>query len=93
MAVFHLELRQFPRVARVFNLTREEVDARFARPWINGTVIKYEDQPFAPDRGHLTIYEGPELRPDEIAMGRGWGNVGKSSQEVTETVLTEAARG
>ena len=42
MSVYHLELRQFPRVARVFNLTREEVDARFARPWINGTVIKYQ---------------------------------------------------
>ena len=33
-AVFHVELRQFPHVARVFNLSREELDARFARPWV-----------------------------------------------------------
>ena len=34
--VFHLELRQFPHVARVFNLTRDELDARFVRPWVGG---------------------------------------------------------
>lgn len=93
MAMFHLELRQFPHVARVFNLTRAELDDRFARPWVSGTVIEHDDRRWAPERTRLTIYQGPELRTDEIGMGRGWSTVGKTSQEVTETVLAEAQRG
>jgi len=42
--VFHVELRQFPHVARVFNLSREQLDARFACPWASGTTIRHEDQ-------------------------------------------------
>jgi hypothetical protein len=91
--VFHVELRQFPHVARVFNLTREELDARFTGPWASGTVITYDDRRWAPERARLTVYEGPELRTDELGMGRGWSTVGKTSREVTETVLTEAQRG
>ena len=91
--MFHLELRQFPHVARVFNLSREQLDARFAQPWVSGVVIEYEEHKWAPDRARLKIYEGPELRPDEIGMGRGWPTVGKTSREVTETVLAEAQRG
>ncbi len=91
--MFHLELRQFPHVARAFNLTRGELDARFARPWASGTVIEYDQRRWAPERARLTIYEGPELRSDEIGMGRGWSTVNKTSREVTETVLAEAQRG
>jgi hypothetical protein len=91
--VFHLELRQFPHVARAFNLSRQELDARFVRPWVNGTVIEHDDRRWAPERARLTIYEGQELRPDEIGMGRGWPTVVKTSEEVTETLLAEARRG
>jgi hypothetical protein len=91
--MFHLELRQFPHVARAFNLTREELDVRFARPWVSGLAVEYEDRRWSPERARLTVYEGPELRPDEIGMGRGWANIGKSSQDVTETVLAQAQRG
>jgi hypothetical protein len=93
MGMFHLELRQFPHVARVFNLSRAELDVRFVRPWVNGTVIEHDDRRWAPERARLTIYEGPELRTDEIGMGRGWATVGKTSHEVTETVLGEVQRG
>ncbi len=93
MTVFHLELRQFPHVARVFNLSREELDARFARPWVGGFAIEHEDRRWLPDRARMTIYEGPELAPNEIGMGRGWPTVGKISREVTETVLAQAQRG
>jgi hypothetical protein len=91
--VFHIELRQFPHVARVFNLSREELDVRFARPWVGGTTIAHEDRRWAPERARLTIYEGPELPVEEMGLGRGWAQVGRSSREVTETVLAEAARG
>jgi len=91
--MFHLELRQFPHVARVFNLTRDQLDEQFARPWVSGSAIEHEDRRWSPDRARLTIYEGPELRPDEIGLGRGWATVGKTSREVTETVLAQAERG
>jgi hypothetical protein len=91
--VFHLELRQFPHVARAFNLTREELDSRFAEPWVSGGSVEHEDRRWSPERARLTIYEGPALRPDEIGMGRGWATVGKTSRDVTETVLAQAQRG
>ncbi|MDQ6835308.1 MAG: hypothetical protein M3016_03890 [Actinomycetota bacterium] len=91
--MFHLELRQFPHVARAFNLTREELDRRFARPWVSGREVRHEDRSWSPPKATLTIYEGPELGLGEIGLGRGWANVGRSSQEVTETVLAEAQRG
>jgi hypothetical protein len=91
--MFHLELRQFPHVARVFNLSRAELDVRFVRPWVSGTVIEHDDRRWAPERARLTIYEGPELRTDEIGMGRGWATVGKTSREVTEAVLGQVQRG
>jgi hypothetical protein len=91
--LFHIELRQFPHVARVFNLSREELDLRFARPWVGGSVVEHEDRRWAPERARLTIYEGPELAAEEMGLGRGWAQVGRTSREVTETVLAEAARG
>jgi len=91
--VFHLELRQFPHVARAFNLDRGELDLRFARPWVSGTAVVHEDRRWAPDKARLVIFEGPEVKPEEMGLGRGWAWVGKTSQEVTETVLAEAQRG
>ncbi len=91
--MYHLELRQFPHVARAFNLRREELDARFVRRWVGGEIIDHDDRRWAPERTRLTIYEGPELRVEEIGMGRGWGTVVKSSQDVTATVIADAERG
>ena len=93
VAVFHLELRQFPHVARAFNLSREQLDRRFARPWVSGTEIEYEDRTWAPGKSKLTILEGPELGLGDMGLGRGWAMVGKTSQEVTETVLAQTQRG
>jgi hypothetical protein len=91
--VFHLELRQFPYVARAFNLSREELDRRFARPWVTGIEIEHDDRRWTPAKAKLVIYEGPALRPDELGLGRGWATAGKTGQEVTETILAEAGRG
>jgi hypothetical protein len=91
--VFHLELRQFPHVARVFNLEREELDRRFVRPWVGGGSVDQEERRWSPDRARLTIYEAPELPLDEIGMGRGWATVGKTGHDVTADVLAEAQRG
>ncbi len=85
--LFHVELRQFPGVGRAFNLTAEELSRRFVGPWIAGEVIELDDRRYAPERARLTVYEGPELRPEEIGMGRGWANVTRSGSDVTERVL------
>lgn len=91
--MFHVELRQFPHVARAFNLSREELDAQFARPWASGTVVRFEDRAWNPEKGRLTVYEGPEVRSEDMGRGRGWATVGRTSAEVTETIMAEAARG
>jgi hypothetical protein len=93
VAVYHLELRQFPHVTRVFNLTRDELDARFVRPWVGGALIEHDDRRWAPERSKLKILEGPALRPDELGMGRGWASAARSGTDVTEAVIGQARRG
>jgi hypothetical protein len=87
--VFHVELRQFPHQARAFNLTREELDARIVAPWLAGTPINLQDRRWTSEKAKLTILEGPELRPDEIGMGRGWSNATKGGHDVTAQLLDE----
>jgi hypothetical protein len=89
--LFHLELRQFPNVARVFNLSGEELQQRFVRPWLEGRMVESGEHRFSPEKARLAIYEGRALATDEIGMGRGWGNVTRTGTEVTDRVL-EAAR-
>ncbi len=87
MSAFHVELRQFPHAARAFNLTAEELQAGFVGPWLVGAAVHWDDRRWDPGRAKLTIYEADELRPDQIGMGRGWGNVTKSGREVTSALL------
>jgi hypothetical protein len=92
-AVYHLELRQFPHTAREFNLERAELDARFVRPWVKGEMIDFDERRWAPERTKLKILHGPPVALEELGMGRGWGQVTKDSEDVTDTVTAEAARG
>ena len=66
--MYHLELRQFPHVSRVFNLTRDDLERQFVRPWVAGVIIEHDDRRWAPERSRLKILEGPELRQDELAF-------------------------
>lgn len=93
MTVFHFELRQFPHVARSFNLTREELMARVLEPWAAGRTIELEDREWASDRTRLTILEGPELAMSEIGMGRGWANASRTGVDVTAVLLEEVTVG
>jgi hypothetical protein len=88
--MFHAELRQFPHVARAFNLTREELEARILRPLAAGARVELNEQRFSPEKVKLTIYEGPELPVEEMGMGRGWGNATKAGENVTDRLLAEA---
>ncbi|MFZ0089799.1 MAG: hypothetical protein WAL63_09855 [Solirubrobacteraceae bacterium] len=91
--VYHVELRQFPHLARAFNLSRDAVQLRFIRPWVAGTIIEHDDRRWVPERTRLIVLEGPALRPDELGLGRGWGSATKSSREVTDALLAAARRG
>ncbi len=85
--MFHVEVRQFPHVARSFNLSERELNAKVLAPWSRGEVVELGERRWTPDKAKLTIFEAPELRTDEIGMGRGWGNVTRQGQEVTERLL------
>ena len=89
--MFHVELRQFPHQARAFNLTREELTARIVGPWVSGRSIELDERRWSPERARLTIYEGPLLAPDQLGMGRGWGNVTRTGEDVTGRLLDEAS--
>jgi hypothetical protein len=85
--VFHLELRQFPNIARAFNLSEEDLQRRFLAGWVAGRSIELDDRRWSPEKARLTIYEGRALRPDEIGMGRGWGNVTRTGRNVTDAIV------
>jgi hypothetical protein len=91
--VFHFELRQFPHVARAFNLSREELVARVLEPWTAGRAVEWDDRRWAPDRARLTILEGPELAVAEIGLGRGWANAARTGTDVTAALLSAAPAG
>ena len=85
--MFHVELRQFPHVARSFNLSEEELVRQIAGPWTRGEVIELGERRWAPERTRLTVIEGERLRDDEIGMGRGWSNATRGGVDVTEKLL------
>jgi hypothetical protein len=91
--MYHLELRQFPHVARAFNLDQDALYGRFVQPWVGGAMIDYDDRRWSPERTKLTVLEGPEIVQADMGLGRGWGVVTKSSRDVTEDVLAEVRRG
>ena len=88
--MFHVELRQFPHVARVFNLSPDEVHARVVLPWTAGSPLQLEDHRWDPSRAKLTIYQARELAGEDLGLGRGWGTVTREGEDVTEQLLTEA---
>jgi hypothetical protein len=88
--VFHIELRQRPHTTRAFNLTEEELGRRFLAPLRAGQTLTYAEREWEPAKTKLTIYEGRELGPEEIGLGRGWQNVVRSGTEVTERMLGAA---
>lgn len=91
--VYHVELRAFPHVGRVFNLDRASLDERFVRPWVNGELIEHDDRRWAPEKTRLTVLVGPAVATSGLGLGRGWGELTRHAEDVTETVLAEIHRG
>lgn len=85
--MFHVQVRQFPHLARAFNLTREQLDTTVLHPWVAGRPVRLQERHWEPGRARLTVLEGPELRPEEIGLGRGWANATRSGTDVTAALL------
>jgi hypothetical protein len=88
--VFHVRISQGLHSARAFNLTLERLSATVLEPWARGDTVELGDRTWNPAKAELAVYEGRELRPDELAMGRGWSNAARGGQDVTARVLGEA---
>ncbi len=88
--VYHLELRKFPHTACRFNQSEAQLRA-IVVPWARQEWVEEGERSWNINEAALTILEGPKLSMPELAMGRGWRNAQKRSEDVTQRVL-EAAR-
>lgn len=77
-------------VVREFNLSEERLWLQFLAPLIDDREFTLEGHNFVPRQVRLKVYEGPELRPDQLGMGRGWQNVERNALDVTERVFARA---
>lgn len=79
-------------VVREFNLSNERLWLDFLAPLMADQDFSVEGHDFTPRKTRLKVYEGPQLRPDQLALGRGWQNVERTAGDVTERVLEQARR-
>jgi hypothetical protein len=88
--MFHVEIRMGMAVVREFNLSQERLWLVFLAPLMADHEFNVEGHDFTPRATRLTVYEGPELRPDQLSFGRGWQNAARTASDVTERVLERA---
>ena len=88
--MFHVEMRMGMNVVREFNLSDRRLWLEFLAPLMADRAFSVEGHEFMPRKTRIKIYEGPELRPDQLAMGRGWQNVERTAADATERVLQRA---
>lgn len=77
-------------LVRQFNLSEPELWRRFIAPLMAGRDFTYEGHEFIPTRTRITILDGPSLRADQLALGRGWQNAQRLGRDVTEALLATA---
>jgi hypothetical protein len=88
--MYHVEMRQFPHNACRFNLDEAELRP-IVYPWVREQFVDMGERKWSPHQARLTILEGPELSPQQLAIGRGWRAAQREGQDVTERVLAQAA--
>jgi len=88
-AVFHVQLRQRRDTASAFNLSQDDVRARFVTPMVTDRVFDFAEKQWNPRETQLTVIEGRQLRPDELGLGRGWPNAKRIGTEVTDQFLSD----
>lgn len=90
--MYHLELRKFPHVVCRFNQSEAQLRA-LVIPWTRQEWIEEGERKWNVNEATLTILEGPKLSMPDLAMGKGWRNAQKRSEDVTERVLGAAQKG
>jgi hypothetical protein len=89
--MFHIEMRMSGmHFVREFNLSEQRLWLEFLAPLMEGKDFTVEGHEFTPRQTRLRVYEGPELRADQLGMGRGWQNVERTATDVTVRVLARA---
>lgn len=88
---FHVEIRQGFQHARVFNLDEGRLRREVVDHWLSGRAIRLGDRDWQPRDCELRILDGPELQQADLAMGRGWSNAEKASEDVTRALVSAAA--
>jgi hypothetical protein len=89
MAIYHVELRKFPRTVTRFNQTGQQVGA-LVLPWVQDRIVEVDGDKWAPYESTIAILEGPEIPIAGLSMGRGWATAKREGTDVTERVLAEA---
>ncbi len=84
--MYHLELRKFPHVVCRFNQSEAQLRS-LVIPWTRQEWIEEGERKWNVNEATLTILEGPKLSMPDLAMGKGWRNAQKRSEDVTERVL------
>jgi hypothetical protein len=88
---FHVEISSSLQHARVFNLGEAEMRHILDR-WVSNRPVELGDQEWEPRKSSLKVLEGPRLDNPDLAFGQGWSNAERSAQNVTRSVVAEAAQ-
>ncbi len=87
---FHVEISAGLHRARVFNLDRDDLLAKVVGPWLEDRRIEMGDREWEPRTSSLKILEGPRMEQPDLAVGQGWANAERGSENVTRDVLAAA---
>ena len=85
---FHVELKDNRDIVRAFNLSEEQVVARFVTPLRSTARFSIEDKEFESRKARLIVVEGPPLATGELGLGQGWTTARKRGEDVTQRFLT-----
>ncbi|MDE3131044.1 MAG: hypothetical protein KGL16_07805 [Acidobacteriota bacterium] len=88
--MFHVEMRMGMQVVREFNLSEQRLWIEFLAPLMADHDFSVEGHEFTPRQTRLKVYEGEELRPDQLGLGRAWQNAERTAADVTARVLVRA---
>lgn len=87
---YHLELNEYPHLARVHNVTEQRLHDEVVRPFVRNEIFEIGEHKWIPQRTKLTIIEWPEIPLNQLGLGRGWTTVLRRGKDVTAAVLGAA---
>jgi hypothetical protein len=89
---FHVEIRRGHRWAREFNLDEATLRATVLEPWVSDRPVLLGDREWEPSDCELRVLEGPELSPQDLSFGRGWGAAEHLGRDVARELIGDAGQ-